>query len=101
MSEKNFDKKQVTLMTIICSFAIILPHFAWLHQTIVNLKNGWFTTIDIILSVLYVAMCFINFRDVKFYETETNGKHAFTIALAAAIFLWVAGWAAYINELVK
>jgi hypothetical protein len=46
-------------------------------------------------------MCFINFRDVKFYETETNGKHAFTIALAAAIFLWVAGWAAYINELVK
>lgn len=98
------DKKeslQVSIMTLICSIVMIIPIFVWWNQTLINMRNGWFAIIDLVLVALFTWASRKCFKQVREYETETTGMRLLTILLAVADFIWIAGWAAYQNELIK
>jgi len=98
------DKKeslQVSIMTLICSIVMIIPIFVWWNQTLINMRNWLFCVVDLVLVILFTLVSRKCFKQVREYETETTVTRATVIFLAVADFIWIAGWAAYQNELIK
>src|ERR1044072_1162249 len=98
---KDKEKLQVEIMLLACVAAMIIPIFAWWSQFKINAGNLWFLLVDLALSVAMFFMARQCRRQGEENETETNGTRAITIAIAVVDFLWIAGWAAYQNELIK
>lgn len=101
MAEQKNETRQVQIMTLFCAIVMLIPFIAWWKQSKINMHNGWFVGVDIILTLAFIYMSRINARDARENETDTTAKRAITIAIAVADFFWVAGWAAFQNELIK
>lgn len=98
---KDNEKLQVEIMLLACIIAMIIPVVTWWPQTKTNLESVLFVLGLLAFDVSFWLMARKCRKQVEENETETNGTRAITIAIAVIHFLWVAGWAAYENELIK
>lgn len=94
------ERKQVNRMIGICAAVIVLAHIAFWKLTMQNFHSALFTIGDLVFAAFFIIYSYRSYKQEKENETKTTSRAA-AIGFAAANFVWVCGWAAYLNELVK
>ena len=99
MAISKSDKPLVRNMIIVCVVAILIFHFAWLKQLVVNMHEWLFVIGDTIMIGIFGY-----FSAESYKQADDPNKEYYrylVVGLAAALCLWAGGWAAYVNELVR
>lgn len=96
MTNSKSDKPLVRNMIIFCMLAILIFHFAWFNQLMINYHNALFAVVDGILFGFFVGIGVNAYN--KSDDPNKEWLRYIVVALAVTLCVWAGGWAAGVNE---